>query len=273
MDEIKPFKIEDGDPEAIFLRDVELAVKKGVSEPLSMPYFKKGGPDGVMLIHGFCSSPWEMLPVARALEEEGFTVYAARVAGHGANMDALIKTGWADWYESLAAPYSALSRSCRSVTVIGQSNGGLLACAAAMRNKVSALGLLAPAFKVRVPGFPLVKYLRYAIKYIPRKLKDWEKPYNYPGFPVKSLYDMKLLQNIVNGSAENISVPVMLGISRSDILVSPEKAVDIFSGMASVDKTLHIYDNKTMKIQHILTLPRMERVREDIVKWVKRVSV
>ena len=271
MDEIKPFKIEDEDPDIIFQRDTELAIRDGVSEPLSMPYFKRKGEHGVLLIHGFCASPYEMLPVAHVLEDNGFTVYAARVAGHGVNMDALIKTSYIDWYNSLAAPFSALKRSCRSVTVIGQSNGGLLACATALYNNIDALCLLAPAFKVRIPGFSLVKYLKHVIKYVPRNLHGEERLYNYSAFPVKSMCDMMILQNEVIKSAEKINIPVMLTVSRNDVLISPAKAIDIFSAMASLDKTLHTYDNDVMKIQHILTLPHMEQVREDIIKWIKRV--
>ena len=272
MTNIKSFKIINKPPLEIFAEDLELAVKSGVKQEYSMPYFKQGGNKGVMLIHGICSSPWEMLPVAEALIKDNFTVYVPRVAGHGISMDSLIKTTWQDWYNSLLLPFSALSAHCSNITIIGQSNGGLLACAVAMNNTISALGLLAPAFKTRFKGFSLVKYLRFAVKYLPRRLKGDYKLYNYAGFPLNALNEMRLMQGYVLKHIENISVPTMLGISQNDRLVSESEAIAALSSMACGDKTLHLYNNKEMNIHHILTVPRMEHIRCDIIKWVKRVT-
>ncbi len=270
--ELKTYEIINKTCDEIYKEDRENALKLGVKEEKSLPYFSKKGDIGVILIHGICASPYEMMPIANALEENNFSVYVPLVAGHGTNIKNLIKTNHIDWYNSLNYAYSSLKKCCKKVIIIGQSNGGLLATACALNNNIDALCLLAPAFKTNVIFFNLVKYLKYIIKKAPRKLDKSVKPYYYEGFPLKSLDDMRKLQNYVNSNISNINIPSMLSVSKDDALIDVKKCIFNLSEINSNDKTLYMYNNEEMDIHHILTLPRMAEIRNDIIKWVRRVS-
>jgi carboxylesterase len=81
---------------------------------------------GVLLIHGVTGSPVEMKYVAKGLHRRGYTVYAPLLAGHGRDMEALRRTRWQDWYDTVAQSAYLLSALTDRVVVAGVCMGGLL---------------------------------------------------------------------------------------------------------------------------------------------------
>lgn len=261
--------IKDKSAEEIYKEDLENSEKKGLMSYGCRPYFSRKSNCGVLLIHGFASAPKEVIKLAEELEHNNYSVYCVRVAGHGTNIDDMISNDYYDWYDSLTYGYSALSSFCDSICIVGQSNGGLLAAALASYNKCDGLVLLAPAFKVHVFGFFLVKYLKGIIKGVPRFLKDKDKDFNYKMFPLKPLNEMRMLQIEAQEFIKRISVPVLTAVSKNDVLVSSKYAVDSMNKMKSVDKSFKIYDNFKYKITHILTGENSIEIIKDITEWIR----
>lgn len=263
----EPFNKLDSDAELLYKKDEELAAEYGAVIEGCKPYFKKHSNKGVLLIHGFAAAPDELLPLAYELEKYDYSVYVVRVAGHMSSVDDFIKSNYMQWYKSIELGYNSLASFCSEICVVGQSNGGLLATTVAKYNKVDYLVLLAPAYKVRIPGFFLIPYIRKFIKYVPRKIKDIR--FNYPVFPTQPLYQMKLLQEEVAKFAKDINIPVLLAVSNKDILISPEKAKEVVESMQSEDKTILTYDNKKYDVKHILTEEKSTKIINDIALWIK----
>ncbi len=263
------FKKLNNESNVLFEKDLEKAKKDGVTIDGAEPYFKKHSDKGVLLIHGFAASPYELYPLAAELEKLDYSVYIVRVAGHGSNVDDFVSKTYKDWYESIELGYNTLASFCSKICVAGQSNGGLLATAVAGFNKVDALVLLAPAYKVKVFGFNLLPFIKNFIKYIPRKLDKDVKGLNYPVFPTKPLYEMMMLQKEVKMFSSNINIPVLLAVSNNDVLISPKYAKKIVKKMKSKDKTIFTYDNKTYNVKHILTEYHSIKIINDIVLWIK----
>ncbi len=55
---------------------------------------------GILLLHGFTASPWEVKELAEYLNKDNITVYGTLLAGHGTSPRDLKKTKWEDWYKS-----------------------------------------------------------------------------------------------------------------------------------------------------------------------------
>lgn len=85
-----------------------------------------GGPDGVLVVHGFTGTPQSMRPLAEAFAAAGFTVELPLLPGHGTSVDDMLPTSWTDWSAAADAAYAALAARCRSVVVAGLSMGGTL---------------------------------------------------------------------------------------------------------------------------------------------------
>src|SRR3989344_3038238 len=78
--------------------------------PDNEPFFLEGSNDvGIVLVHGFTASPWEVKDLAEYLNERGITVYAPLLSGHGTVKEHLARTEWQDWYDSVEESYEAMS--------------------------------------------------------------------------------------------------------------------------------------------------------------------
>lgn len=264
---LHPFNKIEKSAEEIYKYDLLKAESAGAIGDGNKPYFRRHSDKGVLLIHGFAAASDELMPLAYELEKYDISVYVVRVAGHGCTLDNFYKTTYLDWYDSISEGYNALVSFCSKICIAGQSNGGLLATAAAKFNKCDCIALLAPAYKVNILGFFLIKYIRKIIKNIPRHLKKIE--YNYPVFPTEQTYQLKLLQDEVLNYVKDINIPVLLAVSEKDVLISSKEAVKKVNEMVSNDKTIYRYNNKLYNVKHILTEKHSVKIVSDIAEWIK----
>ena len=61
--------------------------------------FNKGCKRGIYLIHGFTSSTYELLDLAKFLSENGFYVRLDNLPGHGTTIDDCNNTKYTEWIE------------------------------------------------------------------------------------------------------------------------------------------------------------------------------
>jgi carboxylesterase len=73
---------------------------------------------GIVLVHGFTSTPYEVRYLGEHLAREGFTVRAPLLPGHGATLDELDRTTWHDWADSVEREADAMRRRCARVAVV-----------------------------------------------------------------------------------------------------------------------------------------------------------
>lgn len=111
------------------------------------PFSFGGGPRGVLLLHGFTGSPFELRPLGEALAGRGFTVSAPALPGHGPDAPRLHRMRWEDWVGGARAAFDALGARCASVGVAGLSMGGLLTLELSLsrRERVAAVVLMSTA--------------------------------------------------------------------------------------------------------------------------------
>lgn len=81
---------------------------------------------GVLCIHGFTGTPFEMRHLGQRLGERGFCAVGPVLSGHGSTLEALARSTWHDWYTSVEAAFDQLRSRYERVAVVGQSLGGLL---------------------------------------------------------------------------------------------------------------------------------------------------
>ena len=99
---------------------------------------------GVLLIHGFTGSPYELHLLAQRTHAAGYHVSLPRLAGHHDRLAALAATRWPDWLASaesalqaLHADIAAQSTQTPRIAVVGLSMGGLLTLDLARRYPVA----------------------------------------------------------------------------------------------------------------------------------------
>ena len=122
--------------------------------PGTAPQVVEGGPEGVLLLHGYTGSPWEVAPLLPVLKDRGYTCAMPVLAGHGTTVDELERTTWRDWLASGSEAGSWLRRRCQTVHLVALSMGCLVALKLLQRDGPhvwrSAV-LLAPALTLGGP--------------------------------------------------------------------------------------------------------------------------
>src|SRR5436305_12482715 len=94
--------------------------------PGAEPFSAAGGPDGVLVVHGFTGNPQSMRPLAEAFAAAGFTVELPLLPGHGTSVEDMLPTRWSDWSGAAEMAYAELASRCDRVVVAGLSMGGTL---------------------------------------------------------------------------------------------------------------------------------------------------
>lgn len=100
----------------------------GRLDPDSEPFSLGDGDRGILLVHGFTGSPFEMRLLGEALAARGFAVEGVKLAGHVGTTRDLARSTWHDWYRSATECLDRLRRRVgnKRVGVAGLSMGGLL---------------------------------------------------------------------------------------------------------------------------------------------------
>lgn len=191
-----------------------------------------GGPQGVLLIHGFTGSPWEMRSLGAWLHREGRTAHVVRLAGHGTTPEDMEATTAEDWYGSARAGLDALEQHTRDNVVVGQSMGALLALRLAAEEpaRVRKVVLLAPALVTAMSWLPWVAPLiplsvaasAGRLRFVPKgesDVADDEARASSPSYratPLRSVAELVRLQQAVRPMLARLHQPVLVIHARQD---------------------------------------------------------
>jgi carboxylesterase len=192
----------------------------GAAEPFDLD----GDDDvGIVLIHGFTGTPFEVGYLGRELAKVGFTVHAPLLPGHGTSLVDLDRTRFEDWVAAVEQATDRLSARCRRVALVGQSLGGLLALYVASRRPQIAgvASLAAPlwleglgkyAARWTAPGAWLSRVRRLP-KLGGSDVRDPAvKAQNpcYPAIPTRALAQLVTFMRVVDGALPLIAQPTLV---------------------------------------------------------------
>jgi carboxylesterase len=197
--------------------------------------FVRGGPRGVLCLHGFTGTPFEVRPLAEALAGRGFTVSAPVLAGHCGTVEELACMRWPDWLASAQAALDRLRAEVNGapVAVAGFSLGGLLALRLARlhADQIAALAVIAAPLRLRgyqVMGVRTLSRLpallrRGPLAVLPKfggyDVLDTEmKRQNpgLPGMPIAGIASLIELGEIVRRDLPDIHTPVLIAHGERD---------------------------------------------------------
>ncbi|MBI2336396.1 MAG: alpha/beta fold hydrolase [Deltaproteobacteria bacterium] len=194
------------------------------------PVFLKGGPHGILLLHGFTSTPQCMEAFAARFHKAKFTVSAPIIDGHATHHLHLEKTRWEDWYQSSEAELKRLARYCERVFVAGLSMGGLLSLHLAQNHPQTVRAIALMATPLYLDGFLVRHVFPFVWKTPLRWLYRYQTKYNagineplakrryqtYPKIPVRSVAELLELQMVVRGELRYIHQPAFIAHSKLD---------------------------------------------------------
>ncbi len=200
-----------------------------------------GDRTGVLILHGFTGSPASIAPWAHFLHNEGFTVSAPRIAGHGTTWSDLNSTTWQDWYRSVEDSFVKLKSQCDQVFVAGFSAGGALALHLSQLrgSEISGTILVNPSIYDERKIFWLVPLLSRIIPSVKAGTSDVAKPnppkHGYERLPLRALASLQKLWRRVEEDLYLVDLPLMVSYSLNDHVVSPLCSETIIDNVFSMD--------------------------------------
>lgn len=193
-----------------------------------------GGPAGCLLLHGFLGSPREMLPLAEALAQEGWTVSVAQLAGHGTSPAALASSTCQDWVASARAALEDLQARCRTVALVGQSMGGALALYLAAATRPAAVVAISTPIRVRPVLVSASRAAARVLPLVPRLLR-WRpreremRPYRsaHAWVPLGLTGEVDRLLHQTREALAQVQAPILVVQGRWDLVIPRESGESI----------------------------------------------
>jgi carboxylesterase len=192
------------------------------------PFSATGGPDGVLVLHGFTGNPSSMRGIAERVADAGFTVELPLLPGHGTSVEDMVPTRWEDWFAAAEEAYLDLAARTQRVVVAALSMGGTLACRLAISHpEICGLALVNPLVESPDPAFvgAVRDLLESGTETAPSIGSDIAMPETReetydatPLAPALSLFDAA---GELSAQLPEIRCPVLLLSSREDHVVAP----------------------------------------------------
>lgn len=236
---------------------------------------------GILMIHGFTSTPDQFKELSVFLANKGFSVSAPIIAGHGTNPADLEKTGPEDWKKSVKDAYLEFKKVSPKIFIIGNSFGSNLGfwLVKEFNNEPCAIVSLGAPIFMRYHKFTLCRLYTYGLirkNYRkPRRIyrtdyTDFDDEVTYPIIPCKSLRDFfNFIKNETVPNLNKIKIPIFVGQSDSDNVVKPKSATYIYENVGSRFKRIYWFPGKA---HVIMSHQRRDELFEKIYSFIKETT-
>lgn len=208
-------------------------------------FLLRGEPAGVLLIHGFTSSPTEFRLIGEYLNGRGFTVSVPLLPGHGTTADDLNTYGWHDWFDHAKRCMKELQEICNVVFVGGISMGALIALSlAASGAEVQGVISYAAALEVKDKRRILAPIVTRFVRQLPKSKRYWADPkaeslkWCYDTYPVNAAVSMLNQIPKIKNQLTDVNCPLIAFYSRRDTRVKQSGIYAIFDNVSSSEKEL-----------------------------------
>ncbi len=240
------------------------------AEPISVD----GSEVGVVLCHGYPSTPQSMRGWAEHLAAAGYSVRVPLLPGMGTHWKDLNATGWQDWYGAIDLAYQQLTARCATVFAAGLSMGGLLATKLAQEKPdLAGLVVVNPIYAHTNPALKVLPLLQHILPSLGGIAGDIKKPgvveLAYDRNPLKAMYSQTKLWKIVVEDLPQLRLPVLLFTSRTDHVIPPISWQTFLKRVGSDDVTQIFLEDS----YHVATLDNdAELIFTESVRFIQRLT-
>ncbi len=257
--------------------------KESKPKKIGRPFFWKHFfvEKGVILVHGYMAAPEEIRPLAEYLYKNGYSVYGARLRGHGTAPEDLAQVRWEKWYDSVGRAYIIMKNSLKYFAIAGFSTGGDIALLQAANKPgrfKAVISINAPLSLQNISSkfaSAIVAWNKLLTKFKAKKGKmefvvnDPENPHiNYIRNPVSGVGQLEKLMNVVEDRLKNITDPLLVIQGSDDPVVNSASGKDIYKKTGAAKKKIF-----TVKSERhgILRGKEAEEVNAKVLEFLQEV--
>lgn len=243
------------------------------------PFELAGDRRGVLCVHGFTGTPYEMRGLGEALHRRGLTVHGPALPGHATTVEDLDEQRWQAWADAVVAAHDRLAARCAAVAVVGQSLGGLLALHLSTRRPVAAVASLAAPLRLGgMSGIvarlttrpPLAGRIRRLPKLGGSDVRDEAAKAANPAYrsiPVRALGQFLAFMRKVDAELAQVTAPLLIVHAEQDHTAP-------FDSAARLARRVHSLDQRLVTLPrsyHLVTLDvERDRVADEVATFFER---
>ncbi len=204
---------------------------------------------GIVLIHGFTGSDYEMEPLEQFLHDEGYIVNNILLPGHGTTPEDHKQHTWVEWIDHAQQELDKL-KSIDKTFVVGLSMGAAITYYLAVNNP-GLDGIIGMAGPIKIPDkifylvklFPFIKYLKPWNKAMTSYWEDEDamercRDHGYDKFSTKSVLELDKLLEEMRVRLPLIAVPTLILHAEKDTQVPPNYSKEIYEVIPIKDKEI-----------------------------------
>lgn len=232
-----------GKAKSIIFADPKLLYKKE-RHLLNQPFFFEGtNGKGVLLVHGWTSTPYELRRLGKYLNENGYTVLGIQLSGHGTVPKDLEDIKWQTWINDIQLGYEKLKEVCPKIYIAGTSIGSSLTIVFAKENpEISGLVLMATPYRMKFEkilelwGRFTSLFKEYNKKFYPPTFGSRStitRLIAYQSYPIKNAFETFDLIKESKKNMEKIIQPCLIMQSTHDHLVEKNSLENIYNQIGS----------------------------------------
>ena len=238
------------------------------------PILLEGNEVGVLLSHGFTGTTSCMRPLAEHLHrEEGWTVLAQQLKGHGETPEAMSHTTAEDWIRSLEVGLKTLQSRCKHVFMAGLSMGGCLTMylAAKYPDAFKAVVPINACLDFGSPDFAAWAFQADApvtIKGVSNDVKDPSViELAYSEVPVRCIREIYGLMAVTRDMLPRVTAPTLVMVSPEDHVVPPANSYEILQKVSSNHREMLLLNNS----YHVATIDfDKDLINESVRQFFKK---
>jgi esterase/lipase/1-acyl-sn-glycerol-3-phosphate acyltransferase len=239
----------------LFEKDYRKYFIPGESKPeeIGRPFFMKHwfSRKGVIMVHGYMAAPEEIRPLADFLYRNGYSVYGARLRGHGTAPEDLAARNWEKWYDSVGRAYIVMKNSVPSFAIAGFSTGAGIALLQAANKPGHFRGVVSINAPLRLQNISsklssaVVMWNKFLSKinvnkgrmeYVSNRPEN--ENINYFRNPVAGVSELGKLMKTVEDRLKLVSDPTLIMQGSDDPVVNPVSGLEIFGKVGTEQKQL-----------------------------------
>lgn len=221
------------------------------------PFLFEGNKIGCLLLHGLTGSPYSQRWLGEHLNQQGYTVMAPLLPGHGTTPQHLAQVTWRDWYAAAREGYEQLQSRCEQIFCCSLSMGTLLTMILASKERLDGAILMSVPYQIEPT------WRRFAIQAVgwvggmwPKDLDNADtvrlraevraeqekregKTYKSPGYdvwPLKAVHQLAKLQHAARTAISDVTTPVLFIHARQDLTAPYEHMQHFYDLIGSSQK-------------------------------------
>lgn len=204
-------------------------------------FFWTGEPSqttAILIFHGFTATTVEVRPMAKFLNEHGYTVSGPLLPGHGVSPEELNRTRYTDWIEAAENSYLELKSKYEHVMVMGESMGGLCTLwLASQHQEIGRIMVFAPA--LNIPKLWQTRFLWPFAAYKHKTNVDLSSPWQgFNVIPLRAAAQLHKFQQVVRKKLPHIQQPTLVFQGKLDRTINPLSSPEVLEWISSDESEL-----------------------------------